>query len=173
MRIELAQCVIRDWEPGDEAAIVPHANNRNVSRNLLDAFPYPYEFDHATAWIEQVNGQEPPTHFAIEIEGSAAGGIGLTLGSDVFRRSAEIGFWLGEAFWGRGIVTDALAALTRYSLSEFDLCRIFAGVFEWNTGSMRVLEKAGYTREALLKKSVTKDGQTIDRVIYAYIQPDS
>jgi RimJ/RimL family protein N-acetyltransferase len=88
----------------------------------------------------------------------------------VFRRSAEIGYWLGEEYWGRGIVTEALRAVTDYAFATFDLCRLSAGVFEWNPGSMRVLEKAGYELECRSHKSVTKDGQTIDEFIYVSVR---
>ena len=101
------------------------------------------------------------------VEGAAVGGIGLEQRRDIFRRSAEIGYWLGEPFWGRGITTQALRAVTEYAFKTFDLRRIDAGVFEWNRASMRVLEKAGYLCEARLKKSITKEGRTIDQWVYA------
>ena len=104
------------------------------------------------------------------VEGAAVGGIGLDLRSDIFRRSAEIGYWLGEPFWGRGLTTEAVRAVTDYAFETFDLRRIDAGVFEWNRASMRVLEKAGYTCEARLRKSITKEGQTIDQLIYARVR---
>ena len=106
-------------------------------------------------------------------DGEAIGGIGLRLGTDVFRRSAEIGYWLGEPFWGRGIATEAAAARSRqYAFEYFDLCRLEAGVFEWNPASMRVLEKAGYSREGRARLGVTKDGRTGDRVLYGLVRPD-
>jgi RimJ/RimL family protein N-acetyltransferase len=107
------------------------------------------------------------TSYAIVVDGEAVGGIGIVLQPDVFRRSAEIGYWLGEQYWGRGIVTEALRALTEYAFANFDLCRIYAGVFESNPASMRVLEKAGYAFEGRMKKAVTKDGKTMDDFIYA------
>ena len=100
------------------------------------------------------------------------GGIGLELGSDIFQRSAEMGYWLGEPFWGRGIATEAVRAITNYAFSTFNLCRIYAGVFEWNPASMRVLEKAGYICEGRLKKSVFKDGRVIDQFLYAMTRAD-
>ena len=102
----------------------------------------------------------------------AVGGIGILLQEDVHRRSAEIGYWLGEDYWGRGIVTEAVRRVTDWAFENFDLCRIFAHVFAWNPASMRVLEKAGYEYEGRLRQSVTKDGQTIDQVIYAIIRED-
>ena len=170
MEIPLSQCVLRPWQSGDEASLVKHANNRNIWRNVRDRFPYPYTMEHALTWIELSKRVQPVTNFAIVVNGAAVGGIGLILKDDIYSRSAEIGYWLGEEFWGRGIVTEAVRALTDWAFLNFDLCRIYAGVFEWNPGSMRVLEIAGYQLEARLRKRVTKDGQTIDELIYAVIR---
>lgn len=170
MELELATCTVRNWERRDRDAIVRHANNRNVSINLRDRFPYPYTINDARTWLDIVVGIKPETNFAIDVAGEAVGGIGFTLQPDVGHRSAEIGYWLGEEFWGRGITTDALRAVTDYAFARFDVCRIFAHVFEWNGASARVLEKAGYTLEGRLRKSVTKNGQTIDQLMYAVIR---
>ena len=170
MDFELSRSRLRPWYPGDEDSLVRHANNRKVWRNLRDAFPHPYTTADAREWIRIANPSSPLANFAIIVEGAAVGGIGLVLKDDVFRRSAEIGYWLGEEFWGRGIVTEAVRSVTEYAFSNFDLCRIFAGVFEWNPGSMRVLEKAGYEFECRTRKSITKDGETIDEFIYAMVR---
>jgi len=149
---------------------VRHANNRKVSINLRDRFPYPYTVGDARSWLDSVIGHKLETNFAIDVAGEAVGGIGFTLQPDVGHRSAEIGYWLGEEFWCRGITTDALIAVTEYAFSNFDICRLYAHVFEWNGASARVLEKAGYTFEGRLRKSVTKEGQTIDQLMYAMIR---
>jgi RimJ/RimL family protein N-acetyltransferase len=171
MELKLSKSTLREWKSGDEQSLVRHANNRSIWRNLRDAFPNPYTLADAEHWIRIANPTTPITNFAIAIDGAAVGGIGLTLKDDVHRRTAEIGYWLGEEFWGRGIVTEAVRALTDYAFATFDLCRVYAGVFEWNTASMRVLEKAGYQFECRVTKSVTKDGQTIDELIYAIVRP--
>lgn len=170
MEMKLSKSVLRAWKPGDEPSLVRHANSRTIWRNLRDAFPQPYTLADAKRWIEVANPATPITNFAIVVDGAAVGAIGLVLREDVFRRSAEIGYWLGEAFWGRGIVTEAVRAVTDYAFETFDLCRVYAGVFEWNPASMRVLEKAGYEFECRMKKSVTKDGETIDEFIYAIVR---
>lgn len=170
MEMKVSKSVLRAWKPGDEPSLVRHANSRAIWRNLRDAFPHPYTLADARLWIETANPSGPITNFAIVIDRAAVGGIGLVLKEDVFRRSAEIGYWLGEEFWGRGIVTEAVSAVTNYAFDTFDLCRVFAGVFEWNPASMRVLEKAGYEFECRMKKSVTKDGETIDELIYAIVR---
>ena len=170
MEMKLSKSLLRAWQPGDEPSLVRHANSRTIWRNLRDAFPHPYTLADAKRWIEVANPTASITNFAIVADGAAVGAIGLVLREDVFRRSAEIGYWLGEEFWGRGIVTEAVCAVTDYAFETFDLCRVYAGVFEWNPASMRVLEKAGYEFECRMKKSVTKDGETIDEFIYAVVR---
>ena len=170
VELKLTKSTIRPWRTGDEDSLVRHANNPKIWRNLRDAFPHPYTLENAQWWIGVAGSADPITSFAIEVQGEAAGAIGLILKDDVFRRSAEIGYWLGEEFWGRGIVTEALQAMTDYAFATWDLCRISAGVFEWNPGSARVLEKAGYEFEARSQKAVTKDGETIDELIYVILR---
>lgn len=170
MEFKLTSCTVRSWEWRDREAIVRHANNRKVWLNLRDRFPHPYTNTDARNWLEMVVGVRPENSFAIAVDDEAVGGIGFTVQHDVGRRSAEIGYWLGEEFWGRGLATQALIAVTDYAFANYDLCRMYAHVFEWNPASARVLEKAGYKFEGRLKKSVTKDGQTIDQLMYAVVR---
>ena len=170
MKLELATCTVRSWEWRDRDAIVRYANNPNVSINLRDRFPHPYTVNDARRWLDSIVGREPETNFAIAVAGEAVGGIGFTLQNDVERRAAEIGYWLGEEFWGRGIATDVLIAVSEHAFANYDICRLYAHVFEWNQASARVLEKAGYVFEGRLRKSVTKDGKTIDSLLYAMIR---
>jgi RimJ/RimL family protein N-acetyltransferase len=172
MRIELpvAGAVLRAWERGDAATLVRHADNRTVWLTLGDRFPHPYRRADAERWLDAVVGQDPVLHFAIVVNGEAAGGVGLELQQDVFKRSAVVGFWLGESHWGRGIATAALRAVSDYAFASFDLCRLQGYVFEHNAASMRVMEKAGYVREALLRKAATKDGKTFDLLVYAMVR---
>src|SRR5262249_56847751 len=121
-------------------------------------------------WIEIASIAVPLTNFAIEVDGEAAGAIGIVLGQDVHRRSAEIGYWLGEQYWGRGITSEAVRAVTEYAFSTFDLNRIWAGVFDRNGVSAHVLEKAGYSLEARLKSAVTKNSETLDELLYALVK---
>jgi len=168
MQIRLELCTLRAWRTSDAPALVPLANNRNVWRNLRDAFPHPYGAADATTWIARHVGVEPVRFFAIEHQGELAGSIAVIPLEDVGRRSAEIGYFVGEPFWGRGIATDAVRGISAYAFDTFpDLARIHAFVYEWNPASMRVLEKAGYEREGVLRKSVWKDGELIDSVVYA------
>jgi [ribosomal protein S5]-alanine N-acetyltransferase len=168
--LHVAGAQLRPWRRGDEASLVRHANNRNVWITLGDRFPFPYTLDDAREWIAAATSQDPVVHFAIVVDGEAAGGIGLELQQDIFKRSAVIGFWLGEAHWGRGITTAALRALTEHAFASFDLCRLQAYVFEKNAASGRVLEKAGYVWEARLRKAATKDGATFDVLVYTMVR---
>ncbi len=170
MEIVLSRCRLRPFRDGDQAAIVRYANNRRVWLNLRDGFPHPYTQADADAWIRRVAGQDPPTQCGIEVGAGVVGGIGLTLQEDVHRRSAEIGYWLGEPFWGRGIMSEAVPAFTAYALATFDVCRLYASVFEWNPASARILEKAGYVLEGRLRKSAVKDGRIIDQLLFAYVR---
>ena len=169
MEIELKTCVIRPWRPGDEESLVAHANNHKVWRNLRDRFPHPYTTDDAREWIRHMGEESPQTNFAIVVDGEAAGGIGLVLNGDIYRCSAEIGYWLGEAFWGRGVMTEAVRALTQWAFDNFNLSRIYAGVLEWNPASIRVLEKAGYQFEGRLRKAVVKQDLVMDELVYAVV----
>ena len=147
-----------------------HANNRNIWLNLRDRFPHPYLLDDARAWLAAASVVKPQTSFAIDVGGAAVGAVGLELEGDVFHRSAEIGYWLGEMFWGRGIASEAVRAFTDWGFEKFDLLRIYAGVFDWNPASGRVLEKAGYALEGRMRQNVVKDGRICDRLIYARIR---
>lgn len=119
-----------------------------------------------------------PTHWAIEVNGIAAGGIGVELGEGIFVKSGQLGYWLGEQYWGRGLMSEAVESVSEYALSHFGLARLEAPVFAWNPASMRVLEKAGFAREGVLRSSALKEGQLIDQVLYALVrhndaEPDS
>ena len=169
--MKLSRCTLRPWRKGDEGSLARYANNRHVSGNLKDRFPFPYTAAEATAWIEHVAGQAPTCNFAIVVDGEAVGGTGIELGEDIFYRSAEVGYWLGEPFWGRGIATEVLRAVTEYAFATFDIIRLEAGVFGWNPASARVLEKAGYTLEGRMRHAVVKNGRVGDRLIYGLLRP--
>ena len=170
MEIKFGAWLLREWQQGDEHALAKYANNRKIWLNLRDLFPHPYTPDDAKWWIGHA-GEKPGTNFAIINGNEAIGGIGLVLQDDIYRRSAEIGYWLGEPFWGRGIATGALGALAKHAFAAFDLVRIYATVFEWNPASRRVLKKNGFQLEGILRKSITKDGRTIDSFFYSLLRP--
>lgn len=168
--LKVAGACVRPWRRGDETSLARHADNRKVWINLRDRFPHPYTHHDADGWIGWVSTQDPPTHFAIAVGEEAVGGIGFDLKQDIERRSAEIGFWLGEAFWGKGITTAAVRAVTAHAFGASELCRLYAYVFERNPASMRVLDKAGYTCEARLRRAATKDGKTFDLYLYSMVK---
>jgi len=161
--------ILREWKTGDEVSLQNHANNHNISKFLRDRFPFPYGMDDAIDWINLTGQQTPVINFAIVIDGQAAGGIGIELRDDIYRKTAILGYWLGEAYHGRGIVPEAVKLMVSYAFAAFDLLRIQAGVFGNNPRSMRVLEKAGFTKEAVLKNSVIKDGFVLDEHLYAVL----
>ncbi len=169
MHLICGPCTVRDWRVSDRESLLRYGNNRAIWRNLTHRFPHPYTGAEADAWFAYLAGMPEPSHWAIEVEGVAVGGIGLTLGEGIFSRSAEFGYWLGEPFWGRGIVTAAARATAEAAMPLFDLVRLEARVFEWNAASMRVLEKCGFVREGVLRRSVFKDGEVIDSVLYARV----
>lgn len=171
MRLELARCTVRPWAVTDLDALVTHANNRHVSMHLRDRFPFPYEHEHARKFLDWIVLQASPTVWCLEVNGEAAGGIGIELHTDVERVSAEIGYWLGESAWGRGIVTEALQAVTVEAFRQFDLTRIYALPFADNRASIRVLAKAGYRLEGHLRRSAIKDGTIRDQLLYAAYKP--
>jgi RimJ/RimL family protein N-acetyltransferase len=170
MRLDCGSCVVRDWTDGDRASLIRFANNRNVWRNLRDRFPHPYGEAEADGWLAFVRDNPREVGWAIEVDGMAVGGIGLIPGEDVHARSAHIGYWLGEPYWGRGIMTAAVGRVSDYALGELGFARLEAPVYEWNPASMRVLEKCGYVREAVLRKSIWKDGRLIDSMLYVKVK---
>jgi ribosomal-protein-alanine N-acetyltransferase len=164
--LDLGSCIVREWAAEDLGALVHHANNRKIWINVRDRFPHPYREDHGREFLARMSTQSPATTWAITVDGEAVGGIGLMLMTDVERVSAEIGYWLGEAWWGRGIATEAVRGVTATAFREFDLLRIFALPFSDNAASVRVLEKAGYVLEGRMPQSAIKDGVVRDQLMY-------
>jgi ribosomal-protein-alanine N-acetyltransferase len=161
--------VIRGWRLADASVLAKHANNVNIAKHLRDRFPHPYTVSDARHFIEAVIDTRPVTNFAITVDGGPIGGIGFSAGSDVERFSAEIGYWLSEAFWGRGIVAEALELVTEYAFDQCNLLRLFALPFAENAQSIRVLEKAGYAREGILRASAVKYSTPRDQAVYSRI----
>jgi RimJ/RimL family protein N-acetyltransferase len=169
VQLELSTCRVRSWRPDDAASVARHADNRKIWINLRDRFPHPYTLADAERFIASALQREPETVFAIDVAGEAVGSIGYGLHDDVERVSAEIGYWLAEPYWGRGITTEALIAVTRHAVEAHGLTRVYALPFEWNPASFKVLEKAGYVREARLRRAAIKDGRIVDQLLYAYV----
>ena len=170
MNLDCGQCTVRDWRSTDKPSLLRLANNRNVWRNLTHRFPHPYTEADADSWLALTAESTHRTNWCIDVGGEAVGGIGLRMGEGVYAKTAEFGYWLGEPYWGRGIMTAAVQATSEYALDQFDLVRLESPVFEWNPSSMRVLEKCGFVREAVLRKSIFKDGNIIDAVLYVLLR---
>jgi RimJ/RimL family protein N-acetyltransferase len=171
MTSDAQQIILRPWRRSDIPSIVRYGNNRRIWLNLRNIFPHPYTPADAERWLAICEASEgPTTNFAIELGGEAIGGIAYRLLDDVNCKTAVIGYWLGEPFWGRGIATTALKQATDHAFSNFALERIEATVFEWNPASARVLEKAGYVLEGRLRHSIFKDGRLADSLLYARIR---
>jgi RimJ/RimL family protein N-acetyltransferase len=171
MELTGACVTLRAWRMSDAASLARHANNRRVASQLRDRFPHPYTLADARQFIQSVLGARPTLLFAMEVDGEAAGGIGFFPGADVERFSAEIGYWLAEPHWGRGITTEAIGLVSAYAFETCNMLRLFALPFADNARSTRVLEKAGYTREAILRSSSVKYGQVRDQALYALVNP--
>jgi ribosomal-protein-alanine N-acetyltransferase len=160
---------LRPWRRADAPSLVKYANNVNVSRQLRDRFPYPYTAGAAHHFIQSLADVHPTMSFAITIGGEAVGGTGFAPGADVERYSAEVGYWLGEPFWGRGIAAEAVRLVSAYAFGSCNMLRLFALPFADNARSIRVLEKAGYAREAILRAGSVKDGRPRDQALYALV----
>jgi [ribosomal protein S5]-alanine N-acetyltransferase len=167
MQLVLKSCTIRPWRVDDAESLAKHANNRKVWLALRDLFPHPYTIDDAHEFLRTATTAQPVTNFCIEVSGAAVGGIGIRPGRDVHSHTAELGYWLGEKFWGRGIMTEAVVAFTDFCFKNLPLRRIYAEPFANNPASARVLEKADFIFEARLKNNVIKDGGLLDSLLYA------
>jgi [ribosomal protein S5]-alanine N-acetyltransferase len=167
--IGIGNYVIRDWQKEDAASIVQYAGNRKIWINLRDAFPHPYTMADAEAFLYRAMQMQPGSYFAIVFDSEAIGSIGLMAGTDVHRFTAELGYWLAEPFWGNGIMTAAVRALSEYALQKLGFHRIFAEPYTTNAASARVLEKAGFTLEGIMRASVFKDGRMLDQYLYAKV----
>jgi len=170
-RIQLVHCTLRALTETDAPSLARHANNRKVWINLRDVFPHPYALEDAVEFIERAGTSERTVTFAVDVGGAAVGTIGLVLREDVDRVSAELGYWIGEEFWGRGIMSEAVKAVTGYGITHHRLTRVYACTFDWNPASARVLEKAGFQLEGRLRRSAVKDGSILDQLQYAYVVP--
>lgn len=163
---------LRSWKIGDEVSLLKYADNPNVSRYLGNIFPSPYTAAEAKVWVDiQMLQTEPITNAALIIADEVAGGIGITLQNDIYCKNARMGYWLGEPFWGKGIMTEAVALFTAYIFDSFEVMRIYAGVFGSNPASAKVLQKAGYQQEGNFKNSLFKNALYDDELIFAKHRP--
>lgn len=167
VEIQCARCLLRPLVDADADSLARHADDPAVASCLRDRFPHPYHRGDAEAYIAHVATRPVQTSFGIVVDGDAIGSISLLLGDDIARRSAEVGYWIGQRFWGLGIGTTALHATTQYAFATLGLARVFALPFVTTVGSVRVLEKVGYVCEGLLRRSALKHGELLDQWMYA------
>ena len=173
MQLTLSKSTIRSFRPTDAASITKHVGTYSVTRNM-SSIPYPYTINDAECWIATATSHTPERHFAIAVDDEAVGGIGLEIGDSgrivVCDHCAEIGYWLSESFWGRGIMSEAASALTEWAFATLGLIRIHAAVYARNSASARVLEKTGYQLEGRQRARYLRDGELIDGLMYAMVR---
>jgi ribosomal-protein-alanine N-acetyltransferase len=169
MHISTPSAILRDWTPLDAETLARYANNPRIALMMKDEFPSPYTLEDAQRFITKAVSSHTALLLAVEKGGQAIGSIGIHPLHDVRHRTADIGYWLAEPFWGRGIMTDAVRALIPVAFNTFDIVRLQAGIFSINPASMRVLEKCGFVREAVHRRAITKRGIIMDEVVYAYL----
>src|SRR5437868_1614384 len=162
---------LRPWKMEDLGSLVKYANNFEIAKFLTDRFPHPYTEESGKMFIESATNDFPFNIFAIDIGGEASGGIGLHLQNDIYSKNAELGYWLAQPYWGKGITTSAVKQMVQYGFDTWDISRIFARPFGTNKGSQKVLEKAGFTLEGKFEKTLFKNGEYVDELIYAIRRP--
>jgi len=158
---------LRPFTIEDLDSLVKYANNYNIAKNLMDVFPYPYSTENGKAFIEMATKNSPPNILAVEVNGEAAGAIGLHPQTDIYKKNAELGYWLAELYWGKGIITEAIIQMVDYGFKNWDITRIYARPFGHNIASQKALKKAGLVLEARLEKTIFKNGEYYDELIYA------
>jgi len=169
--IKSKEFILRPFRRGDEKSLAENINNKKIHRNTSN-IPYPYTLKDAKDWVnknlKETKKKNPAMiNFAIDINGEVVGSVGL---SDIKEFKAEIGYWLAEKYWNRGIMTKAVKLVTKFGFDELKLKRIYAFVFSFNKASMRVLENNGYKLEGILRKNSKKDGKFLDDYLFSKIK---
>jgi len=157
---------LREWKRSDADALAAIANNKKIWDNVRDRLPFPYTKKDAKEWLDLVKKQKIVTTFCIDVDGKLVGSIGVTLKDDVYRKTAEIGYFIAEEYWGRGIATEAVKQMVSYVQEKFAIVRIYAEVFEHNKASMKALEKNGFYLECIRKKAAYKNNVILDDYVW-------
>lgn len=158
---------LRPWQIEDAENLAKYANNHNIAKFLTNGFPHPYTIENAKSFIDMVKEHNPTQVFAIEVHGEAVGSIGLHPQNDIMEKNLELGYFLGEPFWNKDIISKAIVEITNYGFRNFDVIRIFARPFGNNIASQKALEKAGFILDAKIEKNIYKNGEFLDELIYA------
>ncbi len=173
LRIETDELALRSWKEEDAKRLAVIADNKKIADYLRDGFPHPYSLDDARQFILRAIAEDNASRsFAIEINGVVAGSIGAYLKENVHRKNAELGYYLAEEYWGKGIMPKVIRCMTQYMFDNFDINRVYAQPFAMNTASRKVLEKAGFRLEAVLKSNIIKNGIVQDGCIYALLKDE-
>jgi len=162
------QLILRPYQLSDIESLVKHANNFNISKYLTNKFPFPYEKKDGEAFIQLALSHDPLQIKAIVLDGEVIGSIGVHQLADIYSKSAEIGYWIAEDFWGKGIVPLAIKEMLKYGFDTFDIERIFARTTHTNMASQQVLKKSGFIFEASLKDTIFKNGEYFDEFIFGF-----
>ncbi len=170
MEIILSNSKLRPWKIEDATVIAKHANNKKIADNMRDGFPFPYTIEDAQTWLNMAIKESTHLLLAIEINGEAAGGIGILFKENVYRLSAEIGYWLGEEHWNKGIASEAIKKLSDSVFETTNVIRIYAEIFSPNVASMKTISKAGFNLEAINRKAVFKNGIILDQNVYCKLK---
>jgi len=161
------EITLRPWKSDDLDWLVEHANNEKIAKNMTDGFPHPYTADKGKEFISNVQKASPANILAIEADGKLIGSIGIHPMSDIYSQNAELGYWIAEPYWGKGITTKAIEKIVEYTFENFKITRIFAKPFGRNMASRRVLEKAGFVLEAEFENTILKNGKLENELVYA------
>ncbi len=166
------QCMIREWKMEDAVRLAQMLNNRNILNNLRDGLPYPYTVKDAEEYITSMLAADRMKTFAFAItaDHKVVGSIGVFRCDNIHSRTAEMGYYIGEPYWGCGLGTSAVTQVCKYIFDHTDIIRIFAEPFAYNTASCRVLEKAGFQLEGLLRSNAVKNGKVIDMKMYSIVR---
>ncbi len=164
--------ILREWKYEDAGQLAEAANNPNIARNLRNIFPHPYSLEDARQFLNLCISEEEKNQLfrAIETDGKVVGSISISVKDDVYEKSAELGYWLSEDYWGQGITSRAARMICREAFARFDIIRIFAEPFEYNTGSRRVLEKSGFTYEGTMRNGIYKNGEVHSYCMYSLLR---
>lgn len=167
-------CKIRKWELSDAADLAAALSNKKIQDNLRDGLPYPYtEWDAAEYISAMLSADENETFaFAITVDGKVIGSIGIFRQGNIHRQTAELGYYIAEGYWGKGIMTEAVKQICRYVFEKSDMIRVYAEPFACNSASCRVLEKAGFQYEGTLRSNAVKNGEVIDMKMYSLLKTE-
>lgn len=157
---------LREWQMNDAERLTSLANNINVAKYMRNVFPHPYSIDNAKMFLETAI-KEQKRFFAITVNDELIGGTGIHLQDDIFVNNAEIGYWIGEAYWGKGYMSEAMTLITDHAFRNFSVNRLWLRIYGNNPRSMKIAEKAGYKLEAKFDKTLLKNGELLDEYIFA------